>query len=205
MRSSTSGCVGAQVHAERVVGARLHLARSRSRSWSKFIVAQARMPSPPAALVADGEARRPATQPMPVCTIGYSTPNSSQTRVCSRGVRQLGTSWSREPVRVDDLVDQRELLVGRQPASPARRRGRRARSRWPRRPRRRSRPGAPSAAACGGRASRSRARARLVTTRRISWKRARPVAELGGAVVADAATRRRPSRRTPAGEWFGIQ
>ena len=40
------------------------------------------MPSPPAALVAD-VSRAPATQPIPVCTIGYSTPNSSHARVRS--------------------------------------------------------------------------------------------------------------------------
>jgi hypothetical protein len=38
-------------------------------SWSYVIVADARMPRPPAALVADVN-RAPATHPMPVCTIG---------------------------------------------------------------------------------------------------------------------------------------
>ena len=38
------------------------------------------MPSPPAADVA-AVSRAPATQPIPVCTIGYFTPNSSHARV----------------------------------------------------------------------------------------------------------------------------
>ena len=38
-------------------------------SWSKSMVAAARMPRPPALAVAD-TSRGPATQPMPVCTIG---------------------------------------------------------------------------------------------------------------------------------------
>ena len=98
-----------------------------------------------------------------------------------------GTSWSRRPVRVDDLADQ-----PRAPRrSAARRLGhvvgdRRARSRWPRRPRRRSRRGA-----------RERSRMRWSGVSKSSTRevgddaaelvvRAAPVAELGGAVVADA-------------------
>ena len=38
-------------------------------SWSRVMVAEARMPSPPAAAVAD-TSRGPATHPMPVCTMG---------------------------------------------------------------------------------------------------------------------------------------
>ena len=51
-------------------------------SSASVIVAEARMPNPPAALVAD-VSRAPATQPIPVCTTGTSHPNSSVTRVCS--------------------------------------------------------------------------------------------------------------------------
>ena len=107
-------------------------------------------------------------------------------RVCSAGcVTRSGTSGSRRPLRVDDLVEEAQLLVGRQPAlghvvgddeleagggddlvdghAGVHRR----------------------AGACGGRASRSRARqvgddaADLVEARRLR-------AERGGAVVADA-------------------
>ncbi len=67
-----------------------------SSSWSKVIVADARMPSPPAALVAD-VSRAPATQPIPVCTIGYCTPNRSHAAVCSARVRHAGTSLLRRP------------------------------------------------------------------------------------------------------------
>ena len=45
-------------------------------SSSMVIVAEARMPRPPALDVAD-TSRAPATQPMPVCTTGCSMPISS--------------------------------------------------------------------------------------------------------------------------------
>ncbi len=51
-------------------------------SSGTLMVALARMPSPPASLVA-AVRRAPATHPMPVCTIGCRTPNSSHARVCS--------------------------------------------------------------------------------------------------------------------------
>ena len=50
------------------------------RSWSKSMVALASSPRPPAAAVA-AVSPAPETQPMPVCTIGYSTPITSQNRV----------------------------------------------------------------------------------------------------------------------------
>ena len=76
------GRVGAQVDAERPVGALLDRVDRVAQLVGSVIVADARMPKPPAALVAD-VSRAPATQPMPVCTIGTSHPNSSVTRVCS--------------------------------------------------------------------------------------------------------------------------
>ena len=48
------------------------------------IVTAARIPNPPAALVA-AVRLAPDTQPMPVCTIGSRHPTRSQNRVCSAG------------------------------------------------------------------------------------------------------------------------
>src|SRR4029079_7369632 len=84
-------------------------------SWSWVIVADARIPSAPAFAVAV-TSRAPATQPMPVCTIGTSMPKRSQS-----GVRRVITSRRRrdfllaEPVRVDDVANPLHFLVGRQP------------------------------------------------------------------------------------------
>src|SRR5690606_25418452 len=50
-------------------------------SSGRVIVAAARMPRPPASLVA-AVRRAPDTQPMPVWTLGYWTPKSSHRRVC---------------------------------------------------------------------------------------------------------------------------
>ncbi|HEX3462114.1 MAG TPA: hypothetical protein VHT49_14505 [Acidimicrobiales bacterium] len=61
-------------------------------SSSRVMVAEARIPRPPASAVAATNLG-PATQPMPVWTIGYSTPTMSQNRVCSAG-------WDRLPVAV---------------------------------------------------------------------------------------------------------
>ena len=74
-------------------------------SSSSVMVAEARMPSPPASLVA-ATRRGPATQPMPVCTRGWRTPTRSHSSVCSAGcssgrrrragvARQVRTSRSR--------------------------------------------------------------------------------------------------------------
>ena len=49
---------------------------------SSVIVADARMPRPPAFAVAD-TSRAPATHPIPVCTTGWSMPTNSVRRVCS--------------------------------------------------------------------------------------------------------------------------
>src|SRR4051812_17611643 len=79
------------------------------------MVADARMPSAPAFAVADTR-RAPATQPMPVCTIGTSMSNRSQI-----GVRTI-TPRSRvrdfvfaQAVGVDHGPDPVQLVVGRQP------------------------------------------------------------------------------------------
>src|SRR5689334_17874904 len=105
-----------------------------SRSWGKSMVPAARMPSPPAFDVAAAR-RGPATQPMPVWTIGYSTPTSSQNRVCNVGWVMTPPVWSRstrtwqgnrlqsapgssldlgvaQAVGVEDVADETELLVG---------------------------------------------------------------------------------------------
>ena len=55
-----------------------------SASSSKSRVADAMMPSPPA-LAVPAVRRALATQPMPVCTMGYSTPTRSQSAVRSAG------------------------------------------------------------------------------------------------------------------------
>ena len=75
------GLVGAQVDAEGPVVRALTSAMA-ARSCGSVIVAEARMPSPPASLVA-AVSRAPATQPMPVCTIGWRMPKSWQMRVSS--------------------------------------------------------------------------------------------------------------------------
>ena len=57
--------------------------------WSKVMGAAAMMPRPPARAVA-AVSRDPATQPMPVWTIGWRTPTRSQNRVCNRGSAAAG-------------------------------------------------------------------------------------------------------------------
>ena len=75
------GLIGAEVDAEgRSVRSRT--SRTCWRSWSGVIVTAARIPKPPAALVA-AVSRAPETQPIPVCTTGSSHPTSSQNRVRS--------------------------------------------------------------------------------------------------------------------------
>ena len=77
-------------------------------SSSSVMVADARMPRPPAFEVAD-TSRAPATQPIPVCTTGCSMPTSSVS-----GVRRRVTVSFLVPqrLRIDDLADQL-LLVAR--------------------------------------------------------------------------------------------
>src|SRR2546425_6809173 len=84
-----------------------------ARSSPNVMVPAARMPSPPALLVA-ATSRGPATQPMPVCTIGYSTPSSSHSRVCNDGFTGSPPSPHLGPAqvaRIEHLADQPELLV----------------------------------------------------------------------------------------------
>ena len=199
-RASTSSAVGAQVHAERPVGALLDLADRGARARRSVIVADARMPS--AARVARSRRRAGRRRPSP-CPSARSGPRrrtASHERACAE--RRVHATRDLLPRRgrsgsMTSRMRRSSSSVGSAGLGHVVR-DRRARSRSRRRPRRRSRRGAPTAAACGGRASRSRARARLVTTRRISWKRAASP-ELGGAVVADAATRRRPAATNTAG------
>ena len=63
-------------------------------SSSSVIVAEARMPRPPALEVAD-TSRAPATQPMPVWTTGCSMPTSSVSGVRSLAIGHTRTSLSR--------------------------------------------------------------------------------------------------------------
>ena len=71
--------------------------------------------APPAARGRRRRAAAPATQPMPVCTIGYvDAEQVADARVQTRRASASGTSWSPQAVRVDDLADQPQLLVGRQ-------------------------------------------------------------------------------------------
>ena len=85
-------------------------------SSSSVMVADARMPRPPALEVAD-TSRAPATQPIPVCTTGCSMPTSSVS-----GVRSLLILYFLVPqrLRVDDLADQLLLVsVGSRVGSAA--------------------------------------------------------------------------------------
>jgi hypothetical protein len=68
---------------------------------SRVIVADAKMPNPPALAVAE-TSRAPATHPIPVCTTGCSTPTSSVSGVCSL----IAT--------VDDAERLRAMRTGRQ-------------------------------------------------------------------------------------------
>src|SRR3984957_16814592 len=97
-------------------------------SSSSVMVAEARIPSPPALEVA-ATRRAPATQPIPVCTTGCSMPISSVNGVRSfistaddaEGSEEEEAEQSRaylsvaQCFRVDDLADQSQLVVGRQP------------------------------------------------------------------------------------------
>ena len=69
MRSARSGWSARKFTPNGGVGALLHRADGAGAAASWVMVTEARMPSPPAALVA-AVRRAPDTQPMPVCTIG---------------------------------------------------------------------------------------------------------------------------------------
>ena len=116
--------VGAQVHAERPVGARPAPRGSRPRagrrSSSPTRGCRARPLRP-----SRSTSRGPATQPMPVCTIGTSMPNRSQIGVRDghgRAAHGFGTSFFAEAERVDDLADPRAARRRSAGATRARRR-----------------------------------------------------------------------------------
>src|SRR5438309_1026371 len=69
--------------------------RTASSSCSKVMVTAARIPSPPAALVA-AVRRGPDTQPIPVCTMGKRMPKRSHARVRSDVTRRSGVERSAE-------------------------------------------------------------------------------------------------------------
>ncbi len=81
MRSLMSGW-SARRFTPKGFGVRCLTSRIAVCSCGYVIVADAMIPKPPAALVAAVN-RAPATHPMPVWMIGYSTPKSSHARVCS--------------------------------------------------------------------------------------------------------------------------
>jgi len=92
--------------------------RIADASWSYVIVAEARMPSAPASAVGAHEAAVPATQPIPVCTIGTEMPKRSQIRVWIVTARapRVGDFLLAETERVDHLADPPHFVVGRQAA-----------------------------------------------------------------------------------------
>ena len=96
----------------------------RPGAASGVIVAEARMPSAPAFAVAETR-RGPATQPMPVCTIGWRTPTSRVSAVSISASPHLPRARA---LRVDHLADQPQLGRRSVHACTAPRPGRRARS-----------------------------------------------------------------------------
>ena len=76
-RSAASGWFGSRL-TPKGLSVRDFTFAMAARSSSSVIVALARMPSPPADEVA-AVSVAPDTHPMPVCTIGSSTPNPSET------------------------------------------------------------------------------------------------------------------------------
>src|SRR4051812_42164615 len=80
------------------------------------MVAEARTPSPPAFAVAD-TSRGPATQPIPVWTMGNRTPARSHSRVWSAGC-VTGSRFDLGPSRaggIENVAQQLQLLHARQP------------------------------------------------------------------------------------------
>ena len=138
---AASGGVGAQVHAERRVGARCAPPRSRRRSSSRLIVAEAMMPRPPAARGGRGQAGAGRRSPCRSARSGGGAEQvgergSSPRPPCSR--RPAGSSRSRISA---------QLGGGRLPGLRARRPARRAGSRSPPTTSATRRRDAPSAAA----------------------------------------------------------
>ena len=202
------GLVRAQVHAERVVGAALAPRGSPCVSSSKVIVALARMPRPPAALVADGEPRARRPSPSPSARSGARTPNSS-VAAAQRRVRHADLLRS----RVRDFL-LAEAVSGRGPRGSARySSGVGARVSGTSSGTTSSKPVAATISSTvtpgctewsrivWSGVSKSRT-PRLVTTWRMWWKRAGR-AERGGAVVPDAADDVDLLARTPGSSGSG--
>src|SRR5439155_17138319 len=82
-----------------------------ARSSVNVMVPAARMPRAPALLVA-ATRRCPATQPMPVCTIGCSTPSRSHKRVCSGPFTRSPHLGDTHVAGVEHISDQVQLVVG---------------------------------------------------------------------------------------------
>src|SRR6195952_1662052 len=80
-------------------------------SSSKVMVAEARIPSPPA-LAVPLTRRGPATQPMPVCTTGWRTPASSVSGVRGSCSITGGDLTLAQLLRVEHLPDQHQLAGG---------------------------------------------------------------------------------------------
>ena len=90
--------------------------RTASANSSSVIVADARMPRPPAFAVAD-TSRAPATHPIPVCTTGCSMPTSSVSGVLILVTASYPYFLVPQALRVDHLLDQLQLVTVRQPRS----------------------------------------------------------------------------------------
>ena len=93
MRSSRSGWSARKLTPNGLSVRVLDLAHRLLRAVAGVIVTAARIPRPPAALVA-AVRRAPDTQPMPVCTIGCSTPSQFAERWCAQRVVHAGLSPS---------------------------------------------------------------------------------------------------------------
>ena len=171
MRSSMSGW-SARRFTPKGLSVRSLTSPMAVRSSGKVMVAEARMPSPPAALVADGQAGagHPAHAGLHDRVLD---PEQLADAACAgRGVAVTPrTSALRGVVRVD--APRGSAAARRRSAAGSRRRRRRppARSRWPPRPRRPSRRGAPMRRRMRWSGVSKSSVARLVTTRRISWNR----------------------------------
>ena len=148
-------------------------------------------------------AARRATQPMPVCTIGHVDAERDRRAACAGSASRVRALPARRG-RCGSITSRISAARRRSAAaSRARRRRSRARSRSRRRRRRRSRPGCTerSRIAVVGRLEVEHAEVRDDAHELVEARRAR--AELGGAVVADAAHDVDRRARTPASSGSG--
>ena len=164
--------------------------RSPCASWSKRHRAPSEDAEPAGRRLVAAVSRAPATQPMPVCTIGYSHAEAARTSGCAqRRMRSRVRDFASRAGRCGSMTSWIRRSSSSVGSAASRRRRRGSTS---------SKPVAAttSSTVTPGCTERSRMRwsgvsksntPRLVTTRRISWKRAASRAERGGAVVADAA------------------